>query len=131
MEQSNEVIVKNEPICDCQSISQTKEVLATKVKEEPKDIQTMQTSEETEVKEKGVKMKVKEEREDNEMQTSQDIEEKAEEKFSSREFSNKISIAFLNWETTTKTSDDNPTLIINQPTTSNNEPNNPKNNKSK
>ena len=108
MELSNEVIVKNEPICDCQSISQTKEVLATKVKEEPKDIQTMQTSEETEVKEKG------------------------EEKFSAREeFANKISIAFLNWETTTKTSDNNPTLITNQPRTSNNEPNNPKNNKSK
>jgi hypothetical protein len=40
-EVSDEVRVKNEPICDSQSISQTKK--AMKVKEEPKDIE-MQTS---------------------------------------------------------------------------------------
>ena len=42
-EKSNQILeevrVKNEPICYTQSISQTKQVLAMKVKEEPIDIE--------------------------------------------------------------------------------------------
>ena len=74
MEESNKVRVKNEPICDSQSIPDTKEA-------------------------KRQSMKVKEEPIDNEMQKSQ-VEVKAEEKFSAtEEFANKASIAFLNEET--------------------------------
>jgi hypothetical protein len=75
----NDVSVKNEPICYSQSISQTKEVLGMKIKEEPIEI---------------------------EMKKSKShIESKSEEKFSAREeFANKISIAFLNEETTQETS---------------------------
>ena len=69
----SEVKVKDEPICYSQSISETK--IAMKVKEEPNGM-----SEEIEVK-----------------------AEKEEEKFSStKEFANKISIAFLNEETQSK-----------------------------
>ena len=84
MEESNEVRVKDEPICDSQSIPETREVKRRSklVKEEPIDI---------------------------EIQTSQ-VEVKVEEKFSSTEEfanANKTSIAFLNEETThtTKPSD--------------------------
>ena len=90
---SNEVRVKNEPICYSQSISKTKR--AMKVKEEPKDI---------------------------EMQTSKShIEVKAEEKFSkTEEFINKISIAYLNEEPTqsTTSSDENNVKNTNKATTS-------------
>ena len=81
---SEEVRVKNEPICDSQSISQTKK--ANKVKEEPIDIE-MQTS----------KSHIK--------SMSEEVELKAEEKFSaSEEFTKKtsiqtVSIAFFNEET--------------------------------
>ena len=49
MEISNQVIVKSEPICESQSISETKKVLAMIVKEEPIDNE-MPTSKEIEVK---------------------------------------------------------------------------------
>ena len=81
IEVSNEVRVKDEPICDSQSISQTK--IVKKVKEEP----------------------------------IEEVEVKAEEKFSAtEEFVNKISIAFLNEETTqqvTTSTDDNYTIETN------------------
>ena len=77
--------VKNEPICDSQFISQTK-VLVNKIKEEPIEIemQTFQSNIEP---------------------TSEEVQVKAEEKFSAtEEFANKISIAFLNDETNQETS---------------------------
>ena len=79
MEESNEVRVKNEPICDSQSIPDTKEAKrqSNKVKEEPidTDIQTAKSQ----------------------------VEVKAEEKFSAtEEFANKTSIAFLNEQTTSE-----------------------------
>ena len=74
MGESNEVRVKNEPICESQSIPDTKEA------------------------------------------KSQSILVKAEEKFSAtEEFANKISIGFLNEETTAASSDNNP--ITNRATT--------------
>ena len=80
-------------------------IVSNKVKEEPIDIE-MQTSSKYQMKSK-----------------SEDVEIKEEEKFSAREeFANKISIASLNEETTS---------IINQPSTSYDEPNNPTNKKSK
>ena len=72
IEESNEVRVKNEPICDSQSIPEIREA-------------------------KRQWKLVKDER-------IEDIEVKAEEKFSAtEEFTNGISIAFLNQETTHKT----------------------------
>ena len=87
-------------------------------------------------------MKIKKEPIDIEIQTSsfqiesssEDAEIKAEkeEKFWAREeFANKISIVFLNEETTTTISDNNPTSITNQAKTSKNETNTPRNKKSK
>ena len=72
--------VKDEPIYDSQSISETKEVRAMKVKEEPINAQIEKRSEE-------------------------------EEKFSkTEEFTNTLSMAFLDEETTTTTTrDNNPT----------------------
>ena len=91
MEESNEVKVKNEPVYDSQSIPETIETTSNSVKKEPIDI---------------------------EMQTyKSQVEVKAEEKFSTtEEFANKASIAFLNEETTSTSSDNNP--IANQATTS-------------
>ena len=99
-EQPNEVIVKNEPIFDNQSISETSE--ATSSNNQPNN-------------------KIKDETIDILMLTSKEIVVKAEEeKFSVREeFSNKISIAILNEETTTSSNDDNLITNTNQPTTSN------------
>lgn len=88
MEVSVEVRVKNEPICDTQSISETKKTLKNKVNEEQSDIE-MQTS----------KSKIE--------SRSEEVQVKTEEKFSATEESaNKIpiqttSIAFLNEETNT------------------------------
>lgn len=80
-EVSDEVRVKNEPICDSQSISETK-VLAMKVKEEPIDIDIQTNKSHIE-------------------STSLKIEVKSEEKFSTiEELANVVSIAFLNEETT-------------------------------
>ena len=80
-------------------------IVSNKVKEEPIDIE-MQTSSKYQMDSK-----------------SEDVEIKEKEKFSAREeFANKISIVSLNEETTS---------IINQPTTSYDEPNNPTNKKSK
>ena len=104
-EESNEVRVKDEPIYAHLSISnifipisgskRTKEDTTRdkmKVKEEPLDIQ-MQTSSKFQMGSK-----------------SEEVEVKAEEKFSAtEEFANKTSIAFLNEDTTTTTkSYDNP-----------------------
>ena len=84
---SNDLIVKNEPICDNQSISETSET-NKKVKEERLDIE-MQTTSKSQIE-----------------SISEEVEVKAEEKFSStEEFANKASIAFLNEETTTTTTD--------------------------
>ena len=93
--------VKDEPICDRTKEAKIQSIL---VKEEPIDI---------------------------EMQTSKyQVELKSEEKFSAtEEFANKASITFLNEETTSTTSDNNP--ITNQAKTSNNEPNKAQNSKSK
>ena len=98
MTESNEILdevrVKNEPISYSQSISQTKE---DKLKKEPKDNE-IQTS----------KSHIK--------STSEEVEIKAEEKFSAaEEFTNKISIAFINEETTqaTTSNDDNSTINTN------------------
>lgn len=103
MEESNEVRVKDELICDSQSIPETKEAKRQSklVKKEPIDI---------------------------EMQTSKyQVEVKSEEKYSATEkFANKSSIAFLNEETTATTSDNN--SITNQ-TTSNSKTRNRKTNK--
>jgi len=83
MEESNEVRVKDEPICDSLSISQT-----------------------IEVKRQSNKVK-----EDSEIETSSksQVEVKVEEKFSeTEEFANKASIVFLNEEITqATTSSDN------------------------
>ena len=82
---SDEVIVKNEPICYSESTKKT-----MKVKQEP-------------------------------IEQSEEVEVKAEEKFSAtEEFANKISIAFLNEEPTqaTTSSNDNNTINTNQETTS-------------
>ena len=94
-EMSDELRVKDEQICYSQSISQTKEVLSIKMKEEPKDIE-MQTS----------KSHI-------EVQAGEE-----EEKFSSKEeFTNKISIAFWNEEPATSIEDNN-TINTNKATTS-------------
>ena len=96
MKESNEVRVKNETICESQSIPDTKEAKRQSilVKEEPIDSE-MKTSSKSHVK----------------------VEVKTEEKFSAtEEFANKASIAFLNEETTSTSSDNNP--ITNQATTS-------------
>lgn len=109
MEESNEVRVKNEPICESQSIPDTKEAKRQSILviEEPIDIE-MKTS--------------KSQIESN----SEEVEIKTEEKFSAtEEFANKDLIAFLNEETTARTSDNNP--ITNQATTSNSQPNKTRN----
>ena len=109
IEKLDEVRVKNEPICDSQSIPESK--ISKKVKEEPidNDIETSKSHIESK---------------------SEEVEIKAEEKFSAtEEFANKISIAYLNEEISTTISEDNPTS--NQQTTSNNETNNRRNKKSK
>ena len=96
MEESNKVRVKDEPIFYNQSISQTKKDTCKKVKKEPieNEMQTPKSQIES---------------------NSEEVEVKAEEKFSAtEEFANKTSIAFLNEETT---SDNNP--INNQATTIN------------
>ena len=127
MEASTELRVKDEAIYDSQSISDTRKVtlssnsvikrtnklkrhsiLEKEVKKEPKDIEMQTSSFQIESR-------------------SEDVEIKAEKE---EKFANKISIAFLNEETTTTISDDNVT-ITNQSKTSNNEPNNPRNKKSK
>ena len=109
MKESNEVRVKNEPICYNQSISQTIKATSKRAKEEPIDNE-MQTP----------KSKIE--------SNSEEVEVKAEEKFSATEkFANKASIAFLNEETTATTSDNNP--ITNQATTSNSQPNKTRNRK--
>ena len=91
MEGSNKVRVKNEPICESQSISQTSETKRQSilVKEDPIDIDIQKSKSQVEVK--------------------------VEEKFSAiEEFANKISIAFLNEETTqaTTSSDNQPATNI-------------------
>ena len=102
MEESNDVRVKDEPICESQWITQT-----TEAKRQSK--------------------KVKEERIESETQTSQ-VEVKVEEKFSkTEEFTNKASIAFLNGETTATLRDTNP--ITNQATTNNSQRNKARNSK--
>ena len=120
MEVSNEVRVKDEPICYSQSISddepnkpKRQSILGNKVKKEPIEIEMQKSNSHMDSR-------------------SEEVEVKEEEKFSSRkEFMNKISIAFLNEETTTSSNDDNLITNTNQPTTSNNEPNNSRNKKSK
>ena len=90
MEASNEVKVKDEPIDDSQSISDTRKSLLSSIKP-------------NKTKSKEQSMKVKEEPIDIEIQTSKKIFVKTEEeeKFSATEqFTNKASIAFLNEETT-------------------------------
>ena len=113
MEALNEVRVKDEPISDNQSISETIE--ATSNNNQPK---------------KGVKEK----RIDIEIEKSKEIVLKAEEeeeKFSTtEEFMNKASIAFLNEETKATRINDSPTSVKNQPTTDI-ETNNERNEKSK
>ena len=76
MEVLDDVRVKNEPICDSQSISQTKQ--ENKVKEEPIDVEIQSSKPQIEVK------------------------AELEEKYSAREeFTYKTSIAFLNEQTNT------------------------------
>ena len=130
MEESNEVRVKNEPIFDSQSISQTREATSgnnqqkkitirsnneRSIKQESQPISisnSKRTREDysSDDKEQPNKRKrqsilVKEEPIDNQIQTFKpQIEVKAEEKFSeTEEFANKISAAFLNEETTKAT----------------------------
>lgn len=82
MEVSEELKVKNEPICDSQSISSTnrKSIFGMKVKEEP--IESVNSQIES---------------------MWEEVELKVEEKFSATEFANKISIALFNEETTQET----------------------------
>jgi hypothetical protein len=138
IETTNEVRVKDELIDDTQSISDTRKE-ATLSNKQPNKI-TRRSNNHSIKHEKQwnddhsnnkrfnkpkrqsiVAKKVKEEPKDLEIETSKEIEVKAEEKYSAtEEFSNKTSIAFLNEETNT-----------NQPTTSNTNTNNPRNKKSK
>lgn len=144
MEVSNEVRVKDEPIYDSQSFSDTRK--ATLRSNKPNNItnndwsikherqfipisESKRTREDISIddeekpnKRKKQSMKIKEEPIDNETQTSKEIFIKAEEKFSAtKELAYKtsiqtVSIAFLNKdETSTTTSDINPTTSINQP----------------
>ena len=108
MEASNEVRVKDEPIYDSQSISDTRK--ATLSNNKPNKITNNEisrediSSDDQTNKRKRQSMKVKEEPIDIEMQTSKEIVVKSEEKFSAtEEFANKRSIAFLNEEETTTT----------------------------
>ena len=146
MEASNELKVKYEPIYKSQSINRkasNKPNRITKneqsIKDESQFIQISHSKRKREdisrdnqpnkfIRQPKLEKKVKEEPKDGEIQTSksqieftsEEEEIKEEEKFSAREeFANKISIASLNEETT------------NQAPTSNNEPNNPTNKKSK
>ena len=133
MEASNEMKVKDEPIYDSQSISDTRKATLSNNKpnnerkfpiNNSKRTREDISSDDQTNKRKRQSMKVKEEPIDNE-----EVEVKAEEdeKFSAREeFANKTSIAFLNEETTTTTNDNN-SLTNNQPKTINNDTNNPRN----
>ena len=123
MEASNEVKVKNEPIFDSQSISDTRKATLSNdnpikktyiehsIKHEKKfpisDSKSSRediSSDDQPNKRKRQSMNVKEEPIDIEMQTSKEIVVKSEEKFSAtEEFANKTSIAFLNEEETTTT----------------------------
>ena len=134
IETSNEVRVKDEQIDYSKSIQDTGKE-ATLSNKQPNKI-TRRSNDSHSIKNEKqwnddhsnkpkrrsiVANKVKEEPKDFEIQTSKEIEVKAEEKFSAtEEFVNKTSIAFLNEERTT-----------NQPTTSNTDTNNPRNKKSK
>ena len=155
MEVSNEVKVKNEPIYDSQSISDTRK--ATLSKYHPNNITNNEQSiknerqfipisdskrtreeisnEDQPNKRKRQSMKLKEERIDIEMQTSNshiestsekvEIKAEKEEKFSAKEeFANKTSIAFLNEESTTSSDNDNLIRSTNQLTNSNDDTNN-------
>ena len=149
MEASNEVKVKNEPIFDSQSTSDTRKATTNtnqqSIKHERQFILISDSKRTREYilsdhqpnKRKRQSMKVKEEPKDIEMQASKsqiesmseevEIKTDEEEKFSAtEEFANKISIAFLNEETITTAK-----IITNQQTTSNNEPNNLRNRKLK
>lgn len=137
MEVSKEVRVKKEPIYNSQSISQTREATMRSnydqsIKQERQLIdisdrkRTRESSSNYQQPNKRIKqsMKVKEEPIDNE-----EIEVKAEEKFSNKRSTQIVSIAFLNQQTTT--TDNNPIINTNQPRKSNNQPNNPRKRKSK
>ena len=140
MEVSNKVRVKDEPICEDQSSSDNREEARSSnsinqpknftnkdqsIKHE-RDLEFIPISDSKRTRDdiwsddrpnnrKRQSMKVKEEPIDIVVK-----DEKEEKLSTTEEFANKISIAFLNEETNT-----------NQPTTSNNEPNNPTNKKSK
>ena len=127
MEVSNEVRVKNEPICESQSISQTRETKQL-IKHERKSISINDSKRTREdilkddhpnnekpnkrKRQSILAMGIKEEPIDSEIQTSKshiDVKAEEEEKFSAtEEFTNKISIAFLNEETAVTSSDNQP-----------------------
>ena len=84
-EESHEMRVKKEPICDNLSITDKRKA----------------SSRNNQTKSKSQSMKVKEEPIDSEKSLIESMTEEVEEKFSAREeFANKTSIAFLNEETT-------------------------------
>ena len=139
---TNEVRVKNEPICENQSISETRETKHF-IKHERKSISINNNKRTREhisnednpnneqpnkrKRQSKTSMRIKEEPIDIGMKTTEPhIDEKVEEeeKFSAtEEFVNKTSITFLNEETTV-------TSIDNHPKTINSQSNNPQKNKS-
>ena len=134
MEVSKEVRVKKDPIFDSQSISETREATMRSnyehtIKIEKESIQIIDrkrnrediSSENQPNKRKRQSTKVKE-----------DVEDvKTEEKLAKKTSIQSVWIAFLNEESTTTTTENNPKANINQPKTINNQPNNPRKKKSK
>ena len=109
MEESNQVSVKNEPICYNQANKRSNLEKSIKLERHSKPMKPIGDSKRSREdissdsipnKRKRQSIFVKEEPKDNKMQTTKsqiEVEVKAEEKY--EEFSDKISIAFLNEET--------------------------------
>ena len=134
MEVSKEVRVKKDPIFDSQSISETREATMRSnyeqtIKIEKESIQIIDRKRNREDISSDVQLN---KRIRQSMKVKEDVEDvKTEEKFAKKTSIQSVWIAFLNEESTTTTTDNNPKSNTNQPRTINNQPNNPRRNKSK
>ena len=134
---SKEVRVKDEPIYDSQSISDPRETTLSSNK--PKKI----TNNEQSIKQERQFIPISDskmtredissdEQPNKRKRQSMKVKAEKEEKFSTTgEFANKISIDFLNEETTNSSNDVNLTINTNQPATNNDDISIPRNKKSK
>jgi hypothetical protein len=135
MESLNEVRVKDEQIYDSQSYSDTKTVtsnnnLPNKITNNEKYIKQEKQFQIRDSKRTREDISIDDHPNKSKIQSIDSVIVKEEPKVD--EFANKISIAFLNEETTTTRIDDSATsTITNQPTTNNADTNNPRIKKSK